>query len=55
MLRIEEVLRNMYHARRHHKLDEWHTFCDVIEAFLPHAELITGGLKPVQEGAGATP
>lgn len=36
-----EVLRNMYHARRHHKLDEWHGFCDVV-ATLPHAELITG-------------
>jgi hypothetical protein len=36
-----EVLRNMYHARRHHKLDEWHAFCDMVEA-LPHAELITG-------------
>lgn len=22
-----EVLRNMYHARRNHKLDEWHDFC----------------------------
>ena len=36
-----EVLRNIYHARRHHKLDEWHAFCDMVEA-LPHAELITG-------------
>lgn len=36
-----EVLRNMYHARRHHKLDEWHTFCDMVEQ-LPYAELITG-------------
>ena len=35
------VLRNIYHARRHHKLDEWHTLCDWIEG-LPHAELITG-------------
>lgn len=22
-----EVLRNMYHARKNHKLDEWHDFC----------------------------
>ena len=22
------VLRNIYHARRNHKLDEWHTLCD---------------------------
>lgn len=26
-----QVLKNMYHARRHHKLDEWHTFCDWVE------------------------
>lgn len=26
-----EVLLNMYHARRHHKLDEWHVLCDAIE------------------------
>lgn len=26
-----EVLRNIYHARRNHKLDEWHTFCHAIE------------------------
>ena len=37
-----EVLRNMYHARKNHKLDEWHTFCDWVEG-LPYAEyLITG-------------
>ena len=23
------VLKNMYFARRNHKLDEWHTFCDM--------------------------
>lgn len=35
------VLRNMYHSRRNHKLDEWHIFCDWIES-LPYArELIT--------------
>lgn len=33
-------LRNMYHARKHHKLDEWHTFCDWVET-LPFSELIT--------------
>lgn len=26
-----EVLRNIYFARRNHKLDEWHTMCDWIE------------------------
>lgn len=36
-----EVLANMYKSRRHHKLDEWHTFCDWIES-LPYSELITG-------------
>lgn len=34
------VLRNIYHARRHHKLDEWHVFCDWIES-LPYSEVIT--------------
>ncbi len=35
------VLQNIYHARRNHKLDEWHTFCDWIE-LLPYSDLITG-------------
>lgn len=35
-----EVLRNIYHARKHHKLDEWREFCSVIES-LRHSELIT--------------
>ena len=30
-----EVLFNQYHARKHHKLDEWHTYCDWIET-LPY-------------------
>lgn len=30
-----EVLRNMYHARKNHKLDEWHTFCDWVKG-LPY-------------------
>ena len=34
-----EVLANIYKSRRHHKLDEWHTFCDWAET-LPYAELI---------------
>ena len=25
-----EVLLNIYHARKNHKLDEWHTMCDTI-------------------------
>ena len=35
-----EVLRNIYHARKNHKLDEWHEFCAMIEK-LPYSELIT--------------
>lgn len=35
------VLKNMYHARKKHKLDEWHNFCYWIEK-LPYSELITG-------------
>ena len=36
-----EVLVNIYHSRKNHKLDEWHVFCDWIEQ-LPYSELITG-------------
>jgi hypothetical protein len=32
-----EVLINIYYARRNHKLAEWHTLCDAIEA-LPYAK-----------------
>ena len=35
-----EVLTNMYNSRKHHKLDEWHDFCDWAKT-LPHSELIT--------------
>jgi len=31
------VLRNMYHSRKNHKLDEWHTFCEWVES-LPYAK-----------------
>lgn len=34
------VLRNMYHSRKAHKLDEWRAFCKWIEE-LPYSELIT--------------
>ena len=34
-----ETLINIYYARRHHKLAEWHVFCDWI-ASLPHADLL---------------
>lgn len=36
-----QVLKNMYHARKNHKLDEWHVFCDWIRS-LPYSEIITG-------------
>lgn len=36
-----EVLANMYHSRKNHKLDEWKEFCRWIET-LPYSELITG-------------
>ena len=37
-----EVLANMYHARKNHKLDEWREFCKWVET-LPYAkELIVG-------------
>lgn len=34
------VLRNIYHARKNHKLNEWRDFCKRIEK-LPYSELIT--------------
>lgn len=34
------VLKNMYNARKNHKLDEWREFCGWIES-LPYAGLIT--------------
>ncbi len=36
-----QVLKNMYRARKNHKLDEWRQFCEWIET-LPYKELITG-------------
>ena len=35
-----EVLGTIYRQRRHHKLDEWHVFCDTIKT-LPYSEFIT--------------
>ncbi len=34
------VLRNMYHSRKNHKLDEWRQFCEWVHS-LPVSELIT--------------
>ena len=36
-----EVLANIYHSRKNHRLDEWQEFCKWIET-LPYSELITG-------------
>lgn len=36
-----QVLRNIYQARKNHKLDEWRDLCMWIEN-LPHSDLITG-------------
>lgn len=36
-----QVLKSMYHARKHHKLYEWRDFCKFVET-LPYSELITG-------------
>ena len=36
-----EVLKNMYHARKNHKLNEWRDFCNWVE-MLPYHELIVG-------------
>ena len=37
-----EVLANMYHSRKNHKLDEWREFCKWIEN-LPYSDLIIMG------------
>lgn len=39
-----EVLHNMYHSRKNHKLDEWREFCKWIKT-LPYSEIITGSEK----------
>lgn len=39
-----QVLRNIYHARKSHKLDEWQEFCKWIDTTLPYSELITMGV-----------
>lgn len=36
-----EVLANIYKSRKNHKLDEWQTFCKMIESTLPYPELFT--------------
>ena len=36
-----ETLVNIYHARKNHKLEEWHTVCDWIRTLPYAADLIT--------------
>jgi hypothetical protein len=36
-----EVLVNIFHGRKNHKVVEWHTFCDWIKN-LPYSDLIIG-------------
>ena len=43
-----EVLSNMYHSRKNHKLDEWREFCKWIEE-LPLCDLITHNMRKVSE------
>ena len=44
-----ETLRNIYHARKNHKLEEWHEMCRVIEQ-LPYADLM---ITDTEEGIKA--
>lgn len=41
------VLASIYQQRKHHKLDEWVTFCDIIEMF-PHSWLFTTNKQGTQ-------
>ena len=41
-----EVLSNMYHSRKNHKLDEWKEFCKWIEK-LPLSDLITHNAEKI--------
>lgn len=38
-----ENLMNIYHARKNHKLTEWHTYCDWIETLPYFKEICLGG------------
>lgn len=43
-----QVLKNIYFARRNHKLDEWHAFCDWIEE-LPYFKEICASKEETQQ------
>ena len=38
-----QVLNRIYHARKNHKLDEWHVFCDWVEKLPYFKEIYLGG------------
>ena len=38
-----QVLNRIYHARKNHKLDEWHVFCDWVEKLPYFREIYLGG------------
>lgn len=40
-----ETLLGQYHARKHHKLDEWHTYCDWIETLPYFKEMCLEGVS----------
>lgn len=42
-----ENLRNMYHARKNHKLTEWHEFCDWVKTLPYSEELIMSKRKSI--------
>ena len=44
-----EVLANIYHSRKNHKLDEWRELCKWIEV-LPYSKLITGKMEEKNDG-----
>lgn len=44
-----KTLRNMYFQRRNHKIKEWRDFCDYIEMYFPHADLIVAVKKDVDK------
>ena len=44
-----ETLFNIYHQRKHHKLNDWHTFCDWIET-LPYMKEFLGLDEQIEKG-----
>ena len=44
-----ETLFNIHHQRKHHKLNEWHTFCDWIET-LPYMKEFLGLGEQTEKG-----